>query len=72
MTRIFLYLLGLSLIVLGITLSVLYLNTKENIHNLHEYVNFIIRKPAIYLFLSGEIIINSIFLIRRKKRARDL
>ena len=67
MTRIFFFLLGLLLIVLGISISILYLNILDDTYNLYNYVNFIIRKKSFYIFLLGELIININYIIGRYK-----
>lgn len=57
MVRIFFFLLGYSLMVLGFSFIILYLNYLTIGYNLIEYVNFIISRVECYYVLIGFIII---------------
>ena len=56
-TRIFFFLVGFALTVLGSTFMVLYLNLITIGYSFKEYVNFIIRRAEIYYLFVGLIII---------------
>ena len=70
-TRIFFFILGFLLMVIGFSLSILYLNI-SHMYNLYDYVNFIIRNKSFYIFLMGEFIINYIFIKGRYKNEKCL
>ena len=56
-TRIFFFLIGFAMTVLGSTFMILYLNLMTIGYTFTEYVNFIIRRPEIYYLVIGLIII---------------
>ena len=56
-TRIFFFLVGFAMTVLGSTFMVLYLNLITIGYSFKEYVNFIIRRAEIYYLFVGLIII---------------
>ena len=53
---------------IGLTYIILYLNLLNIEYNFLEYVNFISRRPEIYLSLLGFIIINLTIFIKGDKR----
>lgn len=57
MARIFLFLIGFWLIVIGLSNIILYLNLFTIGYNFYEYVNFIIKSNLLYLVIIGIIII---------------
>ncbi len=57
MRRIFLFLIGFGLSVLGFSYIILYLNLLTIGYNLEEYVNFIVRRIECYYSIIGLIII---------------
>lgn len=68
MTRIFFFLLGFILMIIGITMVILYLNILSYEYNFFEYVKFITKRWECYLFFIGLIIINlSLFFKGGKK-----
>lgn len=58
MTRIFFFLFGFGLLVIGFIYIILYLNLLTIGYNFTYYVNFIIRRIECYFALLGLIIIN--------------
>jgi len=56
-TRIFFFLVGFAMTVLGSTFIILYLNLMTIGYTFKEYVNFIIRRPEIYYLIIGLITI---------------
>lgn len=66
MTRIFLFIIGFILLVYNFSVLILYLNIMTIGYNFSDYVNFIIRKPELYLFIIGLILT----IIPKKKRRR--
>ena len=54
MVRVFFFLLGFGLMVIGCSFIILYLTTME--YNFLEYVNFIIRRVECYFSIIGFII----------------
>jgi len=56
-SRIFFFLLGFGLMVVGFTYIILYLNLTSIGYNFSEYVNFIIRRFECYYVIIGLIII---------------
>ena len=57
MVRVFLFLLGFGLMVIGCSFIILYLNLTTMGYNFLEYVNFIIRRVECYFSIIGFIII---------------
>jgi len=55
--RIFFFLVGFAMTVLGSTFIILYLNLMTIGYTFKEYVNFIIRRAEIYFLIIGLIII---------------
>lgn len=68
MIRIFFFLFGFGLMTVGFTYIVLYLNLLNIGYNFFEYVNFISRRPEIYLTLLGFIIINLTIFTKGDRR----
>ena len=56
MVRVFFFLLGFGLMVIGCTFIILYLNLTTMGYNFLEYVNFIIRRVECYFSIIGFII----------------
>ena len=57
MIRVFFFLLGFGLMVIGCSFIILYLNLTTMGYNFLEYVNFIIRSVECYFSIIGFIII---------------
>ena len=57
MIRVFFFLLGFGLMVIGCSFIILYLNLTTMGYNFLEYVNFIIRRVQCYFSIIGFIII---------------
>ena len=56
MVRVFFFLLGFDLMVIGCSFIILYLNLTTMGYNFLEYVNFIIRRVECYFSIIGFII----------------
>ncbi len=56
MIRVFFFLLGVGLMVIGCSFIILYLNLTTMGYNFLEYVNFIIRRVECYFSIIGFII----------------
>ena len=56
MVRVFFFLLGFGLMVIGCSFIILYLNLTTMGYNFLEYVNFIIRRVECYFSIFGFII----------------
>ena len=56
MIRVFFFLLGFGLMVIGCSFIILYLNLTTMEYNFLEYVNFIIRRVECYFSIIGFII----------------
>ncbi len=65
--KIFLFITGFCLIVLGLTCNILYINLLEFGYNFKEYIMCIIYNAYIYYVILGLIIINIVFLKKEKK-----
>lgn len=57
MVRVFFFLLGFGLTVIGCSFIILYLNLMTMGYNFSNYVNFIIRSPICYFSIIGIITI---------------
>lgn len=68
MTRFFFFLVGFSLMVIGFSYIILYLNILTLGYNLNFYVNFITRRIECYYALIGFIIILLTLLIKGDKK----
>ncbi len=61
--RIFFFLVGFGLTVIGCVFIILYMNLVTIGYSFTEYVNFIIRRPEFFLAVGGFVILNfSIFV----------
>ena len=68
MIRIFFFLVGFALLVIGLTFSILYLNLLTIGYNFSFYVNFIIRRVECYYTIIGSIIIILTLTFSKVKR----
>ena len=68
MIRIFFFLVGFALLVIGLTFSILYLNLLTIGYNFSFYVNFITRRIECYYALIGFIIILLTTIIKGDKK----
>ena len=68
MLRIFFFLFGFGLMVLGFTYIILYLNLLSTTYNFLEYVQFISRRFECYLIFVGLFILILSLLIKGEKR----
>ena len=67
-SRILIFLFGFGLMVIGSSFLILYLNLLTIGYSFKEYVNFIIRRPELYYFFIGMILILCTLLIPGGKR----
>ena len=65
--RIIIFIIGILLVVIGLTNIILYLNLISIGYSFHDYVNFIIRKIECLCLLIGLIIIYLSIFIGEKK-----
>jgi len=63
-SRIFFFLLGFGLMVVGFTYIILYLNLTSIGYNFSEYVNFIIRRFECYYVIIGLVIILLVMFLK--------
>ena len=68
MIRIFFFLLGFGLMVIGCSFLILYLNFMTIGYNFNFYVNFIIRRFECYYSIIGLIVM--LFTIFKKERSK--
>ena len=68
MIRIFFFLIGFALMVLGLSFIILYLNLLTIGYNFSQYVNFITKRVECYYALIGLIIILLTLLIKGDKK----
>lgn len=68
MTRIFFFLVGFALLVIGLSFNILYLNLLTIGYNFSFYVNFITRRIECYYAIIGFIIILLTLLIKGEKK----
>lgn len=67
MTRIFFFLFGFGLMTLGFIYAISYLNLLNFGYNLHDYVNFIIKRVECYFIIIGFIVLNLSIYIKGDK-----
>lgn len=67
MLRVFFFFVGFSLLVIGFTYFILYLNLFTFGYSLLDYINFIFGKYQTYLYFIGLIIVFSTIFIRKKE-----
>ena len=72
MTRIFFFLVGFALMVLGLSFTILYLNLLTIGYNFSFYVNFITRRIECYYALIGFIIILLTLIPKGDKKNEQL
>ena len=68
MTRIFFFLVGFALLVIGLSFNILYLNLLTIGYNFSFYVNLITRRIECYYALIGFIIILLTLIIKGEKK----
>ena len=68
MIRIFFFLVGFALLVIGLVFTILYLNLLTIGYNFSFYVNFITRRIECYYTIIGFIIILSTLIIKGEKK----
>ena len=68
MTRIFFFLIGFALMVLGLSFHLLYLNLLTIGYNFSYYVNFITRRIECYYAPVGFIIVLLTIITKRRKK----
>ena len=68
MIRIFFFLIGFALMVLGLSFIILYLNLLTIGYNFSQYVNFITKRVECYYALIGWLIILLTLLIKGDKK----
>ncbi len=68
MTRIFFFLVGFALMVIGLSFIILYLNILTIGYNFNFYVNFITRRIECYYAVIGFIIILLTLMIKGDKK----
>lgn len=68
MTRIFFFLVGFALMVIGLSFIILYLNILTIGYNFNFYVNFITRRIECYYAVIGFIIIVLTLIIKGDKK----
>ena len=68
MTRIFFFLVGFALLVIGLSFNILYLNLLTIGYNFSFYVNFITRRIECYYTIIGFIIILLTLIIKGEKK----
>ncbi|MDO5569594.1 MAG: hypothetical protein Q4G04_05770 [bacterium] len=66
--RIFIFLLGFGLMIIGCTYIILYLNLFSMGYNFLDFVNFIIRRGECYFLLIGLILILSVIYTKGAKK----
>ena len=68
MIRIFFFLVGFALLVIGLVFTILYLNLLTIGYNFSFYVNFITRRIECYYTIIGFLIILLTLIIKKKKK----
>ena len=68
MIRIFFFLVGFALLVIGLVFTILYLNLLTIGYNFSFYVNFIIKRIECYYAIVGFIIILLTIIIKGEKK----
>lgn len=71
-TRIFLFLTGFGLMVIGFSTLILYINLFSFGYNFKEYVSYIIKLPELYYLLIGFLLINISILKKGEKDEEHL
>ena len=71
MRRIFFFLIGFGLTVIGFSYIILYLNLMSIGYNFSQYVNFIIRRVECYYSVIGIVIMILSMMIKGDKNGRN-
>lgn len=70
--KIFLFLLGFALMVLGFSSLILYINLFGFGYNFKEYTQYIIKLPEFYYLIVGFILLNVSILLKGDKNEKHL
>ena len=70
--KIFLFITGFGLMVLGFSTMILYINLFTFGYNFKEYISYIVKLPEFYYLLVGFILINLSILNKGEKNEKHL
>jgi hypothetical protein len=70
--KIFLFITGFGLMVLGFSTMILYINLFAFGYNFKEYISYIVKLPEFYYLLAGFILINLSILNKGEKNEKHL
>lgn len=70
--KIFLFITGFGLMVLGFSTMILYINLFAFGYNFKEYISYIVKLPEFYYLLVGFILINLSILNKGEKNEKHL
>lgn len=67
-TKLFLFLTGFGLMIIGFSTIILYINLFSFGYNFKEYVSYIVKLPELYYLIIGFIIINFAIIKKGDKK----
>ncbi len=70
--KIFLFLLGFALMVLGLSTLILYINLFGFGYNFKEYICYIIKLPEFYYLIIGFVLLNVSILLKGDKNEKHI
>lgn len=68
LTKLFLFLTGFGLMIIGFSTIVLYINLFSFGYNFKEYVSYIVKLPELYYLIIGFIMINFAIIKKEGKK----
>lgn len=68
LTKLFLFLTGFGLMIIGFSTIILYINLFSFGYNFKEYVSYIVKLPELYYLIIGFIIINFAIIKKGDKK----
>lgn len=72
LTKIFLFLIGFGLMLLGLSTLILYINLFSFGYNFKEYINFIVKLPELYYFIIGFFLVNLSIFYKGEKNEKNV
>ena len=70
--KIFLFLLGFGLMIIGFSTLILYINLFSFGYNFKEYVSYVVKIPEFYYLLIGFLLLNVSILLKGEKDEKHI
>lgn len=70
LVKVFLFLFGFGLMVIGFSTLILYINLFSFGYNFKEYVNYVVKIPEFYYLIIGFLLLNASILLKGEKHEK--